>query len=74
MCVKEFRNYIKSIGFKFFTDWSYCYKEFKINLYTDCYHFHDGSGWCFYKYNDLSTIENYFKNELRSIKLKKILG
>ena len=71
---EEFIIFIESIGFK--SIGRYYYKEFVIYLY-DIYHydFFNGSEWIFnIKLNDLRLIENYFKKELRTFKLKKILG
>ena len=73
---EEFKHFILSIGFKYNDSgyYGYYYKNYRINLYTDCYDLCDGSGWVGYDYNDLSPLEKEFKKELRSIKLKKILG
>ena len=80
----EFKKYIKSIGFKF-DGLYYVYKEYHgvdhldypiyiIDLYDDHYKFYNGSGCITYVLDDLSPLEKEFKKELRSIKLKKILG
>ena len=74
---KEFRNYIESIGFvlDIGTLDCYSYKQYMIHSYYYYYHFHDGSGWWWnIQFNDLTRIETNFKNELRSIKLKQLLG
>ena len=63
----EFRNYIKSIGFKY--DIIYIYKEYQIILYTDYYNYYNGSRWCYYEFNDLTPLRKFD----RSYKLKKIL-
>ena len=67
-------NFIESIGFEFHGI-SYVYKKYKIDLWNDYYNFHNGYEW-FYgiDLNDLTLLEKYFKKELRSIKLKNILG
>ena len=65
MTREEFKKYIESIGFK----------KYVIDLYNNYYNFHNGSKWYYdIYYNDLRPLENEFKQELRSIKLKKILG
>ncbi len=71
---EEFINYIELIGFKYNHD-SYFYecKEFKIDLWYKKYDFYNGSEWSEHYYTDLRPIEMYFKRELRSIKIKKIL-
>ena len=74
MIREEFKKFIKSIGFEYNYGY-YEYKEYRICLYTGCYHFHDGSEWIVdIPLNNLRSIENYFKQELRSIKLKKLLS
>ena len=78
MSEKEFIRYIASIGFKpgKWVDY-YQYKGFRIYLYTNSNHYSLNSldaaylGSC--DYSDLTPIEKYFKRELRSIKLKKLL-
>ena len=73
MSREEFKQFILSIGFKY--NGYYVYKEFVIYLYYNDYDFHNGSEWYDNNdINDLRLIENYFKRELRSIKLKNILG
>ena len=70
----DFQKYIESIGFKYI-GFCYRYKGFKIDLsFIEEYGFYNGSKWNNYEYNDLRPIENYFKQELRRIKLRKILG
>ena len=74
MSTGEFKKFIESIGFKY-DGYSYLYKEYRIDLYPTHYYFFNGSkGSKFLDLNDLKPIEDYFKNELRSIKLKKILS
>ena len=69
----DIEKLIISIGFKY--NVYYEYKEYCIVLYKDQYSFYNGSEWIRNIYlNDLSPIKEHFKNELRSIKLKKILG
>ena len=72
---EEFKKFIESIGFKYnYDSYLYDYKEFKIDLWYKKYDFYDGYKWIEYiPYNDLRPIEMYFKRELRSIKIKKIL-
>ena len=67
----EFKKFIESIGFKK-EGWYYVYKEFRIKLYPDYYTFYNGSKWVGCEIDDLTPIENYFKKELRSIKLKQL--
>ena len=74
-------NFIESIGFKY-DSYSYLYKNYQIDLYknynnyyNNYYNFHNGSEWTWgIPLNDITLLENEFKHELRSIKLKKILG
>ena len=78
-----FITYIKSIGFnKIINKYNnvYVYKNYEINLYTYHYEFYNNktpiltSEYFFgFEYEDLKPVMNEFKNELRSIKLKKIL-
>ena len=70
MSVEEFKRFILSIGFEYMYDVRYEYKEFKIDLYEDYYHFYNGSEWYSYELNDLTPL----KIVSRSYKLKKILG
>ena len=69
MKIQEFKNYIKSIGYKYDKMDYYQYGEFMIHLCTDSYMFYNGIEWFFYKYNDLTP----FLKLSRSIKIKKIL-
>ena len=71
----EFKKFIESIGFKYNShNIFYEYKIFKIDLFfIDHYEFWSGSKWINYNYNDLTPFK-VFKKELRSIKLKNILG
>ena len=73
---EEFIMFIESIGFKSIKFNSYySYKEFEIYLHGVYYILYNGSERiCDFYYNDLTPFDKYFKNELRSIKLKKILG
>ena len=75
--VKEFIIFIESIGFKRSDGFvfRYDYKEFLIDLGNSHCEFYNGSEWIKYLsyYDDLETIEKYFKKELRSIKLKQLL-
>ena len=70
---KEFKKYIESIGFKYFGCY-YDYKEYRIDLYEYCYYFYNGSDWDMKNIDDLTPFNKYFKQELRSIKLKELLG
>jgi hypothetical protein len=73
---EEFIILIKSIGFEKFGDHLYNYKEFSIYLYfhVDEYDFRNGYEWTDdISLNDLTPLENNFKKELRSIKLKQLL-
>ena len=73
---EEFKKYIESIGFVKNVR-IYYYKEFKIQIYLfdDEYDFYNGSYWIDdIPYNDLELIEKNFKKELRSFKLKQLLG
>ena len=79
MTQKEFKKYIKSIGFKLYDyndyGFRYEYKEFRIDLYNDGdYDFFSASNGVYnISHSDLKPIYDHFKQELRSIKLKKIL-
>ena len=82
----EFKNYIEYIGFKFkFTVYYYGNKEYngvdyyqwqkcEIKLYDSNYGFNNGFISSEHEYNDLKPLEKEFKKELRSIKLKQLLG
>ena len=74
----KFIKLIESIGFEFddfyISSSIYNYNNFRIDLYDTYYAFHNGFEWFLCKpFNDLEPINNYFKNEIRSIKLKNIL-
>ena len=74
MILEEFEKYIESIGFKQINAYYY-YNDHRIKLHYNWYDFYNGSKWFeYYDLNDLRLIENYFKKELRTFKLKKILG
>ena len=77
-CKDEFIKHIESIGFRLSPEYkyTYVYKEYKINCKGVDYDiwFWNGSGWIRYSYNDLTPIENYFKKEFRSMKLKALLS
>ena len=70
---EEFKLLIESIGFYSTDGFNYYYKEFEIYLYNSYYNFYDCSEWDDYNYNNLKPIEECFKRELRSIKLKALL-
>ena len=68
-----FQKYIESIGFKN-SGFGHFYKEYIIDIYDIYYDFWTGSKWIKkIEFNDLTPFK-VFKKELRSIKLKKILG
>ena len=76
---EDFKLLIESIGFKHNNGY-YIFKEFKIYLYYSIqydffqYDFYNGSEWVLgISLNDLTPLENNFKNELRSYKLKVLL-
>ena len=74
MSEEKFKLLIESIGFKHNVR-LHKYKEYRIDLFfIDHYNFFNGSEWFVYEYNNLTPIEVHFKKELRSIKLKNILG
>ena len=67
----EFRRYLLSIGFKYDGYGYYEYKESRIKLYNNYYHFFNGSGWIYNRdLNDLTPLNKI----TRSYKLKNILG
>ena len=83
-----FLKLIKSIGFNE-TDFGYdnhtsyyIYNEFRIYIDVCFYQFSNGENWIYndinddftFDYDDLIMINFVFKKELRSVKLKKILG
>ena len=75
MSREEFKKFIESIGFKYSHYAYYDYKKYRIDLsFIEEYGFYNGSKWKNYEYNDLTPLEEYFKNELRSFKIKNILG
>ena len=73
MSLEEFKKIIESIGFEY-AHRIQEYKKYIIKLYNNCYYFYNGSEWFRIDLNDLTPFNKYFKRELRSIKLKKILG
>ena len=73
----NFQKYLESIGFKRFGLYVYTYNEYTINIYAKyCrYEFINGTKLVGrYPLNILTAIDKYFKKELRSIKLKQLLG
>jgi hypothetical protein len=80
MNIEEFIKYIELIGFRYisYDHYIYKYKEIKLDLYSDSYdsyYFWNGSDWIYdIPLNDLKPINEYFKKELRCIKLKALLG
>ena len=81
MSREEFIKYIETIGFEYavsfnnierhdFYNDGYNYKKYRIELYNNYYDFYNGSGWCYYGFNNISPL----KQIERSYKLKKILG
>ena len=86
MSEEEFIKFIESIGFEYNEQYDiYKYKKYHggdhldyqiytIEFINDKYNCWDGSEWIGrYEYNDLKLIQECFKHELRSIKLKKLL-
>ena len=69
----EFKRYIESIGFKR-NGIYYVYKEYRLYLLSNYYNFNNGSLWV--QDIDLNDLRPFkvFKKELRSIKLKQLLG
>ena len=75
MSEEKFKLLIESIGFKYNVHRYYEYKNYQIDLFEDIYDFFDGSEWTWgIPLNDITLLENEFKQALRSIKLKNILG
>ena len=71
----EFKELILRIGFKkcgHYYD-EYRYKDFVLFLHSNNYHLLNYSYSYQPGYDDLIPINYYFKNEMRSIKLKNIL-
>ena len=66
---EELRKYIISVGFKSNGYHYYIYKEFRLNLYLDCYDLHNGSEWKQYYLNDFTPIIKL----IRGYKLKGLL-
>ena len=81
MSEEEFIKYIESLGFKnnYGGLYQYQYKEFRIDIspidiFPSTNHFYNGSEWIVNEsFSDLTPLENNFKRELRSIKLKQLL-
>ena len=74
---EEFKKIIESIGFETNDrNYVYIYKKIRIDLFfIDHYDFFNGSEWTLcIPFNDLTQLEKYFKKELRSFKLKGLLG
>ena len=72
---EEFIKFIESIGFKYEGNLVYLYGKYTIGLLSDTYSLYNvykliGRSNC----NDLILLEKEFKLELRSIKLKQLLG
>ena len=86
MSREEFITYIESIGFKYYKKDSIsvryeylCLTKYRIDIYRDIYYdiydFWNGSEFVQNIHlNDLRLIQECFKKELRSIKLRNILG
>ena len=72
--IEEFKIFIESIGFKHIGNNCYEYKDCKITANITYYNFFNGIRWDIYEYSENHPFDEYFKNELRSIKFKKILG
>ena len=77
MTRKYILELIKLIGFEEDSNMFeyYFYKEYAIDFFLNdfSFHFNNGSEWNIIDFNNLTPFEKYFKKELRSIKLKKIL-
>ena len=70
---EEFINYIESIGFEN-KGMFYKYKKYKINLMPEYYDFKNVTDWyMLIELNDITRLENVFKKELISIKLKHLI-
>lgn len=66
----KFEKYIESLGFYYDDDGFYAYKNYKIQIYEDCYYFLNRTKWFNeIDLNDLTPL----KQIIRSYKLKKIL-
>ena len=71
---EEFKKVILSIGFIKIIGVIYRYKDYSIHFFGDTYHFFNGLECIgLHNYNDLTPFK-VFKKELRSIKLKQLLG
>ena len=70
----EFIKYIESIGFKY-NYGLYEYKGFRIYLFSFYYSFFNDLKkiQMVESYNELRPLENNFKKEIRSFKLKQLL-
>ena len=77
MNLDKFRKLIETIGFEYVTcnDYitMYRYDKFIIYSMNQEYRFCDGDRWVKYDYDNFEVINKYFKKEIRSIKLKKLL-
>ena len=76
MIREEFEKIILLIGFENVVDKYYFYfknKGMRIYLNDLGYGFYNGLKWEKYDYINLIPIKKHFENELRSIKLKKLL-
>ena len=70
---EEFINYIESIGFKSSGGW-YTYKNHMIYLYGGFYVFLiNNKTICKNVYTYITPLNEHFKKELRSIKIKQLL-
>ncbi len=74
MNIKEFIKLIETVGFEQDSNERFVYKKFVIYLYLEGYNLFTNGSFKDYEYSNLEPIYNNFKNELRSIKLKKLLG
>ena len=72
---EELIKFIDSIGFLYNSiTYEFDYKEFRIDIWGEHYNFYNSSEWLYgFDLDDLKPIDNYFKKELRTIKLKRIL-
>ena len=74
---EEFKNYIESIGFIHESNNRYLYKYYIIYISLYHYEFYDISNNIRMSYidlRDLNLLEKVFIRELRSIKIKQLLG
>ena len=67
-------KFIESIGFEISNNgWVYDYKNYNIEFFKDFYYFRGDINYGWFGYYDLKPIQEHFKKELRSIKIKQLL-